>query len=109
MPDSINTVRPFRALHYDPAVVKDIGLCLSQPYDVISAEQQDAYYRQHPQNVIRLLLNKDEPGDGETRNRYTRARDQLAQWRKEGVLRATVRPSFWVYEQEFDLPGIGRK
>ncbi|MGD0728040.1 MAG: DUF1015 domain-containing protein [Spirochaetia bacterium] len=109
MPDSINTVRPFRALHYDPAVVNDIGLCLSQPYDVISPEQQDAYYRQHPQNVIRLLLNKAEPGDGETRNRYTRARDQLTQWRREGILRATVRPSFWVYEQEFDLPGIGRK
>ncbi|HEY9593341.1 MAG TPA: DUF1015 domain-containing protein [Spirochaetia bacterium] len=109
MPDSINDVRPFRALHYDPAVVKDIGLCLSQPYDVISAEQQDAYYRQHPYNVIRLILNREEPGDNDTNNRYTRARDFLDQWRAEGVLRATARPSYWVYEQEFDLPGIGRR
>jgi uncharacterized protein (DUF1015 family) len=109
VPDSINHVRPFRALHYDPAVVPDIGLCLSQPYDVISPDMQDAYYRQSPHNIIRLILNKEEPGDGESCNRYTRARDQLKQWRAEGVLRATVRPSFWVYEQDFDLPGIGKK
>jgi uncharacterized protein (DUF1015 family) len=109
MPDSVNDVRPFRALHYDPAVVKDIGLCLSQPYDVISAEQQEAYYLQHPSNVIRLILGKEELSDTETQNRYLRARDTLAQWRDTGVLRATRRPSFWIYEQEFDLPGIGRK
>jgi uncharacterized protein (DUF1015 family) len=109
MPDSINDVRPFRALHYDPAVVEDVGLCLSQPYDVISPEQQDAYYRQHPHNVIRLILDKEESEDSETRNRYTRARDLLGQWRADGILRSTKSRSFWVYEQEFDLPGIGRK
>ncbi len=117
MPDRINDVRPFRALHYDPAKVPDIGLCLSQPYDVISPEQQEAYYRQAEQNVIRLILGREEPGDDDARNRYTRARDQLAAWREQGVLRATARPSFWVYEQEFDpqggpphhLPGVGRK
>ncbi len=105
----INDVRPFRALHYDPAVVPDIGRCLSQPYDVISPAQQDAYYRQHPHNVIRLILNKEEPADGDKDNRYTRAREVLGDWRRQGVLRATARPSFWVYEQSFDLPGIGRK
>ncbi len=109
MPDSINDVRPFRALHYDPNVVPNIGLCLSQPYDVISPQQQDAYYALHPYNVIRLILNKEERGDGDARNRYTRARDELARWRAAGVLRSTARPSFWVYEQEFDLPGIGRR
>ena len=36
MPDRINDVRPFRALHYDPAVVGEVGACLSQPYDVIT-------------------------------------------------------------------------
>ncbi len=109
MPDRINDVRPFRALHYDPSVVPDLGLCLSQPYDVISPAQQDAYYAQHPCNVIRLILNKEERDDADSHNRYTRARTLLAQWRASGVLRATARPSFWVYEQEFDLPEIGRK
>jgi uncharacterized protein (DUF1015 family) len=109
MPDRINDVRPFRALHYDPRVVGNVGLCLSQPYDVISAGQQDAYYGLHPSNVIRLILNKIEPGDGEKNNRYTRARDLLGQWREKKILHPTKTPSFWVYEQEFDFPEIGRK
>jgi uncharacterized protein (DUF1015 family) len=109
MPDRINDVRPFRALHYDPKAVSGIGLCLSQPYDVISASQQDAYYRQHPNSVIRLILNRIEKDDNEADNRYTRARDLLSKWRKEGKLHGTVRPSFWIYEQQFDLLEIGRK
>jgi uncharacterized protein (DUF1015 family) len=109
MTESLNEVRPFRALHYDPARVSNIGLCLSRPYDVISAEQQQAYYSLHPHNVIRLILNQEQPGDDERNNRYTRARDLLAAWRREGILRSTQRPSFWVYEQEFDIPEIGRK
>ncbi len=109
MPDRINDVRPFRALHYDPALVGDVGPCLSQPYDVISPTQQEAYYRQHPHNVIRLILNRHEPSDDARNNSYTRARDLLAGWRAAGVLHGTARPSFWVYEQQFDIPGIGRK
>jgi uncharacterized protein (DUF1015 family) len=109
MPDRINDVRPFRALHYDPAVVGEVGPCLSQPYDVISPAQQEAYYEQCPHNVIRLILNRQEPSDDAARNRYTRARDLLSSWRASGVLHRTRRSSFWVYEQQFDLPGIGRK
>ena len=90
-------------------MVRDIGSCLSQPYDVISPAQQEAYYRQDPHNVVRLILGKMEPGDNESDNRYTRARDLLAQWQTEGVLRRTQRPSFWVYDQEFELPDGGAR
>ncbi len=109
MTEPVNDVRPFRALHYHPEKVDDIGLCLSQPYDVISPEQQEGYYRRHPHNVVRLILNREEPGDDGGNNRYTRTRDLLSRWHAEGILKATQRPSFWVYEQEFDIPEIGRK
>jgi uncharacterized protein (DUF1015 family) len=109
MTETLNDVLPFRALHYDPQEVQDVGLCLSQPYDVISAAQQEAYYRQDEHNVIRLILNREEAGDDERSNRYTRARDLLAVWRRQGVMNYARRPSFWVYEQEFDIPEIGRK
>ena len=109
MPDRINDVRPFRALHYDPKVVGNVGPCLSQPYDVISPDLQEAYYNKHPHNVIRLILNKITQGDDESHNRYTRARDLLSEWQACGALHPTKRPSFWVYEQQFDLPDIGRK
>jgi uncharacterized protein (DUF1015 family) len=109
MPDTVNHVRPFRALHYDPAKVPDIGLCLSQPYDVISPAQQEAYYAQHPHNVIRLILGRIEAADTEADNRYTRARQLLRQWTAEGILHPCRAPSFWVYEQEFDMPETGRR
>ncbi len=109
MSHPLNEVRPFRALHYDPEKIEDIGLCLAQPYDVISPQQQETYYRQHPYNVIRLILNKEQAGDNESENPYTRAGSHLARWKAEGVVRETGRPSFWVYEQAFDIPEIGRK
>jgi uncharacterized protein (DUF1015 family) len=105
----VNEVLPFQALHYDPERIGDIGPCLAQPYDVISPDQQETYYRRHPYNVVRLILNREEPGDDGRDNRYTRARKTLDEWRGEGSLHRSERPSFWVYEQEFDIPEIGRK
>jgi uncharacterized protein (DUF1015 family) len=109
MPDIINEVRPFQAIHYDPQKIANVGLCLAQPYDVISPEQQEAYYRRHEYNVVRLILNRITPADDERDNRYTRARDMLRRWRQEGILCSTHRPSFYVYEEEFDVPDGSRR
>jgi uncharacterized protein (DUF1015 family) len=109
MPDRINDVKPFKAMHYNPVKIDNVGLCLSQPYDVISNQQQEEYYKQHEYNVIRLILNKIEKSDNEKNNRYTRARDLLKEWKEKDIIHACHRPSFWVYEQAFDIPGIGRK
>jgi uncharacterized protein (DUF1015 family) len=105
----VNEVKPFQALHYNPLVIDNIGLCLSQPYDVISPTEQDGYYAQHDYNVIRLILNKIEESDGPTNNRYTRANEFLQNWKKESILICSEHPSFFVYEQSFNLPGIGWK
>jgi uncharacterized protein (DUF1015 family) len=109
MKESVNEVRSFRAEHYNPEMVGNMGLCLSRPYDVISPEEQDTYYDRHPQNVVRLILNKQEPGDNDSRNRYTRARDCLAEWRRQKILISYPDPSFWVYEQEFEAEGLPRR
>jgi uncharacterized protein (DUF1015 family) len=109
MTEAINEVRPFRAEHYNPEEIDNIGLCLSRPYDVISPAEQDQYYDRHPYNVVRLILNKIEPGDSETNNRYTRSRDILARWRAERVIVSYRRPSFWVYEQDFQVEGLPQR
>jgi uncharacterized protein (DUF1015 family) len=106
MTEGINEVRPFRADHYNPEKIKAIGLCLTRPYDVISPSEQDEYYRRHPYNVVRLILNKIEPGDGNDNNRYTRSRDLLNAWRDEKAIVSYRRPSFWVYEQDFQVEGL---
>ena len=72
---------------------------MAPPYDVIGPELQDQLYKRHPANVIRLILNRDEPGDDAANNRYARAAQFLKNWRREGVLFAESRPAVYVYHQ----------
>jgi uncharacterized protein (DUF1015 family) len=109
MRERVNEVRPFSAEHFNPEKVGNIGLCLSRPYDVINPQEQDIYYQRHPNNVVRLILNKKEPGDDENHNRYARARDFLAQWRRQQIIISYKEPSFWVYEQDFEAEGLPRR
>ena len=109
MQNKINEVLPFKALHYNPQAVTDIGRCLSQPYDVISPEKQEMYYKQHPYNIIRLILNKTEPEDNAESNPYTRALAYYTEWKEKQILTTSHHPAFWVYEQEYSVPGMGKK
>ncbi len=79
---------------------------VAPPYDVIDAELQEQLYQKHPCNVVRLILNRIEPGDDdEVNNRYTRAKRLLKDWRSAGVLFAESDPAIYVYDQEFSLRG----
>ncbi|MGH2514122.1 MAG: DUF1015 domain-containing protein [Ktedonobacterales bacterium] len=82
----------------------DLARLVTPPYDVISPEAQARYYARDPHNIIRLELGRDEPGDDELNNRYTRAATAFAEWRLDGVLRQDV-PSLYVYQQEFSSGG----
>jgi len=66
-------IQAFRGLRYDLGHVGSLSDVIAPPYDVIDSELQDALYKRHPANVIRLILNRDEPGDDDNSNRYTRA------------------------------------
>jgi uncharacterized protein (DUF1015 family) len=68
---------------------------------VIDPELQDQLYKKHPANVVRLILNRDEPGDDEHSNRYSRAARFLRNWMREGVLFTEGDPAIYVYHQEF--------
>ncbi|MGZ3600215.1 MAG: DUF1015 domain-containing protein [Ktedonobacterales bacterium] len=78
----------------------DLAALVTPPYDVISPEAQARYYERHPENIIRLELGRDEPGDDELDNRYTRAAVTFAEWRLRGILAQDV-PSLYLYEQRF--------
>ena len=101
MPD----VRPFRGIRYDMVQVGAMSDVVAPPYDVIDPALQDRLYEASPFNVIRLELNKPEPGDNDETNRYTRAAKFLRDWRRGGVLREDDRPAFYVYHQTFEVEG----
>ena len=56
-------VSAFRGIRYDLAQVGSLSDVIAPPYDVIDPNFQEALYKQHPANVIRLILNRQEPGD----------------------------------------------
>jgi uncharacterized protein (DUF1015 family) len=98
-------IRAFRAFRYDLGRVGALSDVIAPPYDVIDPALQQALYDRSPYNVIRLILNKEEPTDTEADNRYTRAARTLRDWQDDGVLRQDSARSFYVYHQEFEVEG----
>ncbi len=99
------TISAFRGVRYDLGHVGSLSDVIAPPYDVIDPELQEQLYKRHPANVVRLILNRDEPGDDEHSNRYTRAARFLRNWMREGVLFTEADPAIYVYHQEFEERG----
>jgi len=98
-------IAAFRGIRYDLGHVGSLSDVVAPPYDVISAELQEELYKKHPANVIRLILNRQEPGDDEVTSRYARAARFLKNWQREGVLQTDPHPALYVYHQLFEYGG----
>ncbi len=102
------TVSPFRAWRYAADRVSVSGV-VTQPYDKISPAMQEAYYKASPYNLVRIILGKHLPGDGDQENVYARAAALFQDWRKSGVLRQDSQPSLYSYSQTFRVPGTSEQ
>ncbi|UCD86287.1 MAG: DUF1015 domain-containing protein [Desulfobacterales bacterium] len=98
-------IRPFRGILYNPEKVPDLRAVVTLPHDVISGQEQQAYYEAHPQNMIRLILGKVFPEDTEYNNRYTRAAQFFRSWLEEEILTQDKDPAFYVTEIDFRMNG----
>ena len=98
------TIQAFHGLRYDLAHVGSLSNVVAPPYDVIDEEMQEALYKQHPANVVRLILNRAEPGDDEN-SRYERAAKFLRNWQREGALQSEGQAAIYVYKQTFTEDG----
>ena len=95
-------VAPFKSLMYNFKTLGNPSSLVAPPYDVISEEEQDAFYQAHPNNVIRLILGKRKTGDSDWDNRYTRSADCFKRWETEDVLIHSDFPSMYVTSHTFD-------
>jgi len=100
-------VIPFRGLLYNVPKVSSVAGSdlLAPPYDIITPEAQEALYNRSPYNIVRIDFGKKFPEDGETDNRYTRAKAFLDAWVAEGVLINSRRPCFYSYEVSYKIGG----
>jgi uncharacterized protein (DUF1015 family) len=97
-------ISPFRAWRYAPDRVP-VQQVVTQPYDKITPAMQERYYQASPYNLVRIILGKRLPGDGDAENVYTRAAASFQNWRQTGVLRQDPEPSIYRYSQTFRVPG----
>jgi uncharacterized protein (DUF1015 family) len=98
-------VQAFRAFRYDLGRVGNLSDVIAPPYDVIDASLQEQLYQRSPYNAVRLILNKQTPGDTDHDNRYTRAAQTLRSWLQDGVLTQDSARALYVYHQDFELEG----
>src|SRR5450432_578198 len=98
-------IYPFRALRYNPALVR-VEDVVTQPYDKISPSMQQVYYQRSPYNLVRIILGLPELFDGqENADVYTRAARDFAAWRESGILVREKDPCIFAYSQRFTVPG----
>lgn len=98
-------IRAFRAYRYELGRVGALSDVIAPPYDVIDAALQQQLYDRSPYNVIRLILNKEEPSDNEHNNRYTRSAAALRDWLRDDILVQDSARALYVYHQEFEVEG----
>jgi uncharacterized protein (DUF1015 family) len=95
---------PFRGTLYNPAAVGAVREVVAPPYDIIDAAGQKALHDRHPQNIIRLELSLDQPGDNAANNRYTRAAATLRDWMNRGTLKRDAQPTIYYHTIEYTPP-----
>jgi len=98
-------IKPFAGYRYNLEKIGNLDDVVAPPYDVIDESFQDELYRRHPNNVIRLILEKMYPTDCEANNRYTRSAKTLETWKQDGTLKQEERPALYVYHQTFEAEG----
>jgi len=100
----MSALKPFAAVFYNKEKVDNLSNVICPPYDVISKDQE-AYYKQDPNNFIRLELAKETPKDTEKDNKYTRARKTFEEWLKKGILKQDDKPCIYYYKQDYKYQG----
>lgn len=97
-------ISAFRGLRYDPGHVGSLEGVVAPPFESLTAETQTRLYKRHPANAIRLVTNRDEPGD-QPQDKFDRAGRFFRNWQREGVLQREPDPAIYAYHQKFDFEG----
>ena len=94
-------IQPLRGWRYNPTLSTGIDAYVSPLFDVVSAKQREALYR-NPLNSIHLSVPRaDDPGAA--------ALTRLREWQATGVLRQDELPGIYAYYQYFRLPGSAQE
>lgn len=97
-------IRPFRAYRFADKLSGSVKSLVCPPYDIIPPALQDALYKKHPLNFIRVEHRK-----GEGPKKYAEAAATWGEWLEKGVLARDIVPAVYVYRADFVSQSDGRK
>lgn len=91
-------IKPFNGLRYNKEKVKYSDV-VTQPYDKISAELLDEYYKRSEYTTAKLIRNK-------AADPYTDAAKNLTDWKNENILIKDEKPCIYAYHQQYTIDGV---
>ncbi|MFA5098005.1 MAG: DUF1015 domain-containing protein [Candidatus Margulisiibacteriota bacterium] len=103
------TISPFKGVLYNKEKIKDISALIAPPYDVIDEAEREKLYARDENNIIRVILGRDEEGDNPSDNRYTRAAQFIKSGLADGLFKEDQEPCLYMLEQEFTCRGTKRQ
>jgi uncharacterized protein (DUF1015 family) len=102
-------ISPFSGVRYNQDIVGDMASVICPPYDVISPDEQRAYYEKGDYNAIRLEHGAVLPNDTKANNKHSRASATFSKWLKDHVLVVDHVPSFYIHEHIFTHQNIRKR
>jgi uncharacterized protein (DUF1015 family) len=93
---------------YNKERIKNYKSVVTPPYDLITPEDQNRFYKKHKNNIIRLELGKQFSEDNQSNNCYTRAAKFFEEWLDKGILLKEDVPSIYLYELGYIVNGEKR-
>ena len=94
-------IKAFNGLRFTQSA-GEIGEVCCPPYDIISAEEKQAFIEKNPHNIIRLELPKMA---GDSDEAYNVAGNCLDEWLNESILKCDDKAGIYVYEMDFSALG----
>ncbi|MFO1001743.1 MAG: DUF1015 family protein [Planctomycetaceae bacterium] len=101
-------ILPFAGWRFDLSQVGALSEVTAPAISLIDESLQRTLYRQHPCNAVRLVLNREEPGDTSPDDRSKRADDFWRLWKREGILLHEHNAAFYIIETTFRFSGQER-
>src|SRR5215472_14903856 len=95
-------IKAFRGYRYGIGRDFDLTKVVAPPYDQITPAMQQALLALSPDNVVRVTLPQEQPGD-RAGAAYGRASQVLDRWLAEGVWAREEVPAIYPYHQVYTV------
>jgi len=97
-------IKPFKGIKYRTDENLDISSKIAPPYDIIDAKLQTDLYIKDPDNIVRIILGKQDPNEDNLI--YERASGYYNNWIKNQIMQIDDEDAFYIWDQKFSINHI---